>query len=67
MTESSEKNIEFSEHALPGDTGTVDLPADLDVKMENESTLLAQPKGCEHVALRVSSLSFTTKSGDFVA
>jgi hypothetical protein len=55
---------EFRTHSLPGNVGTVSLPSTFDVEMENESTLLANPKGENSINLRFSSISFTKKDSE---
>lgn len=48
---------------LMGDVGTVSLPGDFIVEEEDDSTLLAYPKGEETISLRFSSISFQTEGG----
>jgi hypothetical protein len=52
---------EFRRLSLPGNIGTVALPSTFDVQMEDESILLAYPKGEQAINLRFSSISFAKK------
>lgn len=55
------KETEFQTIGLPGDIGSVALPNDFVVELEEDSTLLAYPKDDDAIALRVSSISFVRK------
>lgn len=48
---------------LPGEIGTVSLPAPLSVEMEQDNTLLAWPGG-DSISLRFSSISMSKKGKD---
>ena len=52
---------ELREVALPGEVGTVSVPADFVVEMEDDETLLAKPTGEEAITLRFSSISIVKK------
>jgi len=60
---SKRKSEEFKLVSLPGDVGTVSIPADFTTELEDDSTLLAYPPGLECISLRFSSISFTKKDG----
>ncbi len=49
------------EVSLPGEVGTVSIPADFVVEMEDDETLLAKPTGEEAITLRFSSISIVKK------
>lgn len=49
---------------LPGDVGSVSIPADFMVEMEDDSTLMAYPQGEEAITLRFSSISISSKGGN---
>jgi hypothetical protein len=52
---------EFQWLSLPGNIGMVSLPSSFEVRMEDESILLAYPKGEQAISLRFSSISFAKK------
>ncbi len=54
---------EFRTVDLPGNIGSVSVPADFTVEMEDDATLLACPREREMLSLRFSSLSFVMKGG----
>lgn len=51
---------DYRSYELPGKVGTVLLPAEFKVEMEDDSTLLAYPVGQERISLRFSSLSIVS-------
>ena len=53
----------LEEVSLPGEVGTVSIPADFTSEYEDDSTLLAYPRGPECISLRFTSISFTTNDG----
>lgn len=53
--------VEFHTVDLPGNIGSVSIPADFTVKMEDDSTLLAYPQTGEALSLCFSSLSRVTE------
>ncbi|MBN1919266.1 MAG: DUF3806 domain-containing protein [Verrucomicrobia bacterium] len=55
------KITEFRFVQLPGDVGRVSVPADFVVEMEDDSTLMACPRGEETITLRFSSISAVLK------
>lgn len=55
------KSMKLREVALPGEVGTVLVPADFVVEMEDDETLLARPEGEEAITLRFSSISIVKK------
>jgi hypothetical protein len=55
---------QFRSVALPGEVGHVSVPADFVVEMEDDSTLMAYPRGEETVTLRFSSISVVVKGRD---
>lgn len=55
---------EMRETFLPGEIGTISIPASFSVKMEDEGTLLACPKGEDVISLRASSISIARNDGN---
>ncbi len=55
---------EFQKVTLPGEFGTVSVPACFTVEFEDDTTLLAYPKDTDHIAIRFSSISFAKVNED---
>lgn len=53
------RSPELKEVILPGECGTVGIPANCESELENDSTLLIAPRGSESINLRITSLSFS--------
>lgn len=59
-----DKFSQFRAVSLPGEVGSVSLPAHFVTEMEDDQTLLAYPPGEDTVALRFSSISVFKKGSD---
>jgi hypothetical protein len=58
------KSAGMREVALPGEMGTISLPSNFKVEMEDDNTLLAYLVNEDAISLRASSLSFCRKDGN---